>query len=110
MAKTRTTRKFSDDEREVIALAANAVWNAIGYDVLRAIADEKGGDPERAEVSRRDVIEMVLDASRLEEQLRETRGVDKAFVARVTEDIYGERSEIEAFLKKDVFTSSRYGM
>lgn len=107
MAKA-TTKKFTDDERKIIASAAHAVWNEIGYDVLQAVGEENGRGAEAATVSKADVIEMVLDASRLEDQLR--RGDGKALVQRVADDIYGQRSEIEAFLKRDVFTYSRYGM
>ena len=101
--------KFTVEELKVIGDAAKSVWNEIGYDVLRAIGDENGKG-EGATVSRRDVIEMVLDASRLEESLRgRNSGASPELVQRVTADIYGERSEVEAFLKRDVFTYGRYG-
>ena len=83
------------------------MWNEVGYDLLSAVGEESGRG-QRATVSKADVIEVVLDASRLEEQLRRSTG-DKALVERVAADIYGDRSEVERFLKTDVFRYARYG-
>ena len=47
------------------------------------------------------------DAGRLEDELR---GEGAAFLNRVSDDLYGKDSEIEKFLKRDVFTYARYGM
>ena len=122
--------KFNSDERTMIARAAQQVWDEIGYDCLNALADERAGyalDDDRAgrraregvTMSRRDVIEVVLDASRFEDALarvlrverlrREPRPLDPQLHARAVDDIYGKRSEIEAFLKSDVFKHARYG-
>ncbi len=109
MAKT-ATRKFTDDELKTIGTVARRVWNNIAGDIFEAMAYNEETSPDASELSRDNVIELVLDASRLEEELRHTKGVDKALVQRVADDIYGKRSEVEAFLKTDVFTYSRYGM
>lgn len=100
---------FTDDELQTIARAARSVWDEIAYDVLQAVGEENGKG-EGATVSRRDVMEMVLDASRLESALERTKGVEKELVQRVATDIYGSASQIEKFLKKSVFTYTRYGM
>jgi hypothetical protein len=100
--------KFNDAERQVIARAANAVWDEIGGDVLSAVGREsrKG---RSVTLPKAEVIELVLDASRLEQKLRYTPGVDKSLIERVEADVYASPSEIEAFLKKDVFKFARYG-
>ena len=115
--------KFNSDERTMIARAAQQVWDEIGGDCLSALAEERESSGRRARegvtMSRRDVIEVVLDASRFEEALarvlrverlrREPRPLDPQLHARAVDDIYGKRSEIEAFLKSDVFKHARYG-
>ena len=112
--------KFNSDERTMIARAAQQVWDEIGGDCLSALAEERTGRArEGVTMSRRDVIEVVLDASRFEDALarvlrverlrREPRPLDPQLHARAVDDIYGKRSEIEAFLKSDVFKHARYG-
>ena len=103
-------QKFTNDERNIIANAARRVWDDIGYDILDSVAREKRKSINAVSVSRADVIELVLDASRLEEQLRRTKGVDRSLIARVAEDIYHPPSEIESYLKTAVFTYTSYGM
>lgn len=61
---------LSDLDRRHLHQAANDVWNHIGYDVLQAVAEEERRSVNRVSVSRNDVIELVLDAGRLEEELR----------------------------------------
>lgn len=103
----KKTLKFTDAERKVIAYAAQGVWQEIGCDVLQAIGQENGKG-EGATLSKRDVIELVLDASRLEDALGRAKD-GKALVTRVAKDIYGTPSEVEQFLKTDVFRYARYG-
>ena len=107
-ASALKSSSFNDDEWKIIARAAHAVWNEIGGDILTAVGEETGKG-QGVTISRANVIELVLDASRLEGQLRGTKGVAKEFVERVAKYIYSDRSEVKAYLKKEVFTYSRYG-
>jgi hypothetical protein len=100
---------FTPEELKIIGDAAQAVWNEIGYDVLQAIGQEKGGSAESATVKKSDVIEMVLDAGRLEDQLKRTKGVTDDLQERVRKDLYSG-SIIERYLGRSVFTFAIYGM
>ena len=109
-------QKFNNDEQRAIARAAQQVWDEIGGDCLQALAEDKGRTPESVTMSRRDVIALVLDANRFEDALARLLRRDASsaldpqqLLARVREDIYGQRSEIERYLKTDVFKYSRYG-
>ena len=94
--------KFTDDELKTIGAAAQRVWSEIAYDIFQG---EGVGDS----LPKADVIELVLDASRLESQLRYQKA-SKDFVDRVGTDIYGKDSVVERYLTKSVFTHAHYGM
>jgi hypothetical protein len=85
--------RFSDDEREAIGKAAVAVWQAIGGDILSAAAEESELTPLQAlqlvTLSRREVIEVCLDADRLQDQLRTIRNFDgrRGRASVVTDDL-----------------------
>ena len=55
-------RRFTGKELAVLQVAALGVWNEVGGDVLRMVAEEGGDSIPRAEV-----IELVLDAGRMTE-------------------------------------------
>ena len=94
-----------------ILRAAQAVWDYIGYDCLQALADEKKMDINRVLYKRADVIELVLDADRLLDQLRRSRASAEAsrlltYDARITKD---ERAAVDRVLLR-AFPYDRYGM
>lgn len=76
------------------------VWETIAYDILAAVAD--GGDPEKATMTKAEVIEVVLDADYLQmygqvpaDQLKEWKALS-----------YDRQIE----LAKTVFTYRTYGI
>lgn len=67
--KFRGQNLFNDIEIEAIWSACHQVWNEVAYDLLTAIAQEKGKDVNVISVPRSTVIEIVLDAGRPEQIL-----------------------------------------
>lgn len=104
MSATKTVKvTFTAAELETIGRAAYRVWNDIAGDIFSAIAAEG-----RDTLPRDEVIELVLDASRLEEQLREQK-VGRDLLDRVAADLYKTKhSAIEAHLTRNVFTYAHY--
>lgn len=70
MAKKSVAVKFTPDEAHELQSVVHAVWDECAYDVLTAIAEEKGKSVDAVTVSRAVVIEIGLDAGRAEERLR----------------------------------------
>lgn len=101
---------FSDTELGIIAGAARAVWNDIAMDCLQALADdfENKRNINDVLIPRDQVVELVMDASRLEMELKR-RKVGGDFMARVEADIYRSDSVIEAHLTTNVFKHEQYG-
>jgi hypothetical protein len=101
---------FDSKELELIGKAAQHVWQEIGGDCLQAIGEDDGSG-EGATMTRDAVVEVVMDASRLEDMLkRKPYSCDEAFMRRVDNDLYrAETSTIEAYLKTRVFTFKHYG-
>lgn len=66
--------QFSDAERTTILRAAREVWSEIGFDV---ITQGTGREKDAKNVRRAVVLEVVIDANRLEAQIS-----DKALRAR----------------------------
>jgi hypothetical protein len=100
---------FTPEELKVIGSVANRVWSEIAHDCLSSEGDGAG----LGTLKRDEVIELVMDANRLEDALkREVKraGLDETFMKRVEEDIYSKESQIERHLSKDVFKHSRYGL
>lgn len=97
---------FSDEEWAMIGSAAHAVWDYIGYDCLQLMP--------RQTMRRSHVVQVVLDAGRLEEQLQKrTPKPTEDFMKRVDDDLYYKNpkpSQIERYLKSKVFTYATYGM
>jgi hypothetical protein len=63
--------KFTMADKAFIHTCAQSVWDYIGFDVLASTAQMKGTSTESVTVTRADVMEMVIDADRLDNQLRE---------------------------------------
>lgn len=89
---------FTEEELRVIHSAAHAVWNYIGYDILTAVAEDGGSS-----IPRSHVLELVCDASRLDEELGKK---DKALAAR------WEALDYKTHLRllKPAFSYTHYGM
>lgn len=62
--------QFTVADKAFIHTCAQSVWDYIGFDVLASTAEMKGKSTESVTVSRADVMEMVIDADRLDEHLR----------------------------------------
>jgi hypothetical protein len=110
------TIKFSSDELMELRRAIHAVWDDIGWDILKAVADNKGKDVEAITISRAVVIEVCLDADRPEEKLRDQlrRIHADGKPNTVTEDLllrwegtsYKQRQKIA----RSTFGYTRYGL
>jgi len=77
--KTPNYPVFTDDDVKVIQGAAQTVWHTIGYDCLQGMAQfgyKKPRPVESVTMSRRDVLDVVLDAGRLDEELRRQKRPD----------------------------------
>lgn len=111
-AKTPPPVVFSDTELGIIASAARKVWNDIAMDCLQALADDfetgKRRNINDVLIPRDQVIELVMDASRLEMELKHQK-VGGDFMTRVETDIYRTPSLIEQHLTDHVFKHDRYG-
>jgi hypothetical protein len=114
---------FSLDEHDATTVkrAAEHVWNEIAFDMIQGIASMEEKDPESVTISRADVMEVVMDAGRLEEEiLRRRRGVEvSGNLARIVhtwsniryDDSRNESArELIKILVRENFTSSRYGL
>jgi hypothetical protein len=96
-----------------IQSAAQGLWNDMGYDMLQATADEKKKDINAVTIPRSTVIELVLDASRIEDALAPRKGVDCLTPAgrKFLETHYKEPARtLMHLLMKDTFTYAHYGM
>lgn len=62
--RTIQSVRFTDAEKLTIRQAAHAVWNEIAYDILTLVQEEG-----KNSIPRSHVIELVLDANRLEDQI-----------------------------------------
>lgn len=116
--RAQLIRDLKLTERDVreISAAAYAVWNDVAYDLLQAVADEKGKDINAVTVSRAVVMEIVLDADRLADRLRPRSKTSphplspagQAVIANQYE--LGPARAILAIIVKDTFPYRTYGM
>jgi hypothetical protein len=60
--KTKLTIEFTEDEAKLIQSAAYALYQYIGYDIP--------AETKRGTIKRDTLIEVIIDANRLEEELR----------------------------------------
>lgn len=104
-----------------IVHAGYQTWCYIGGDVLQAVADDKGKSVDAVTVSRAEVIELVLDADRIDDALQPRRKVmndilptdplspaGRALI-RVKYDTEDAR-QLMQLLMRDAFPYTRYGM
>lgn len=104
-----TVIKFTDDEKRLLGSLAHAVWEECAYDILQMTAEEEGKSINAVTVSRSVVIEIALDAGRMEERLKSSvaRGLaTEDLLRRVREADY--KTLIAAV--KPAFAYARYGM
>jgi hypothetical protein len=112
MAKTKMTSVvFSPEEVALLASEAYAVWDECAYDVLTAVAEDKGKTIERVTVSRAVAMEIALDAGRLEERLGGRRGIASRSVSSDLLDRW-ERADYEQkkATVRSAFSYTRYGL
>jgi hypothetical protein len=88
---------FTAAEEAMLASLAHAVWNEIGYDVLSALIED---NPRKTTIPRAHVVELVLDADRMEELARrgrldpEGRAERTALVVRLRQRPYTSQKRI----------------
>lgn len=112
MTRAQAAKKFplTPEELRLLDYAAEGVWQAIGCDVLQALGEGKR-NPDSVTVSRSTVIELVMDANRLEDELRRdmTPGLSALFPDIQSGNWGHSIAALSAYLKADVFKFSRYG-
>lgn len=96
---------FTPEEALAMQRAASAVWDECAYDLLTAVAEERGKDVNAVTVPRSTAIEIALDAGRMEQRLR-TSGAPDALMAKIQEADY--KALIKAV--RPAFSYARYGM
>jgi hypothetical protein len=100
---------FSDDEKKLLERTASAVWEYIGYDCLQGIVDVGDAkDINSATMPKGQVIEVVLDAGRYEEELKRSKDplVTDEFLNRWEALSYRQRQN----LVRPAFPYRTYGM
>lgn len=121
--RDRLVREFNltDEDIRELKYAANRVWNDIGFDSLQATADDKGKCIDTVTIDRATVIELVLDAGRIDEHLRPRRKVTNDILPTDPLSPAGRQfignyylqpksRELMQLLMKEAFPYSRYGM
>ena len=107
---------LSETDVRIITMAAHGVWEQVAGDCLNSIAEYKGKDPEAVTMSRAEVIEVVLDACRLEDELKRHKLSPecKHFIDVWHEFRYQHPEnqlarDLIKILMRETFTYSRYG-
>ena len=107
---------FTDDELALVRSVVSSEWDAVAYDVLQAVADDKGKDINAVTVSRAVAIEVALDAGRPEARLDARRQSDTRAgrVSLVTDDLLARWDRADYRQKiaivKPAFSYTRYGL
>jgi len=110
-AKTMAALGLTEEVMTEVRSAANGVWQYIGGDVLDAVAMERGKCVNAVTIPRSHVIELVMDADRIEDKLKTSRVLAKHPEAKVLFDYKNvtARDLLRAEVKA-AFTFARYGM
>jgi hypothetical protein len=95
---------MTDAERRTLFSAAHQVWEYIGGDVLQAVVEDKGKSINAVSIPRDEVIEVVCDADRLADHLRQRKQMTPGIQA-VMHDYPTLVTEL-----KVCFGFARYGM
>lgn len=101
--------KLSEKEKKILFQSANEVWDEIAYDVLQGVAVMENKDIYKVLMRRADVIEIVMDAGRLEEQVRRAgpmEGLSQLF----PKEWNPESNRKLHRLMKEAFPFKSYGM
>lgn len=99
--RTLSRKDFTADEQKVIQAAASATWDYIGGDTLQCVADSEEKDVNDVAIPRSHVIEMVLDANRIDDFIK-----DKALLEKMERTDY----KVLQAIVKPAFPFARYGM
>lgn len=118
MKRTKKTKvAFTDAEKRFVQAAALAVWQYVGGDLLASVAAGQETPVDDVAIPRDEVIEIVADAGRLEEQLKaDARAAAKArrdlaeidFDALVAKVGALDYAEVKRLLRP-AFPYARYG-
>lgn len=108
-AKTKATVMFTGDELHVLQRAASAVWDEVAYDVLQAVAEDKGQNINRVTIPRSHVIEIALDADRMVERVRRMK-LEEKFVTELLDRVSAADYPTLIRAVKPAFTYTRYGL
>lgn len=100
-----TKKDLTPKELSDLHACAQSVWQEICGDVLSAVAEDKGISVNRVTISRNEVVELVIDADRLEEHMRRAKLLTPA-LAQLFKTYDGSL----AALVKAGFAFQRYGM
>jgi len=107
MKTTAPNPTLSPEDLAVLFQTARKVWQDIGFDCLQALADDKGANINHISIPRDEVIELVLDATRLEDEcLRLPNAAQRARLRQWLRDAPSKR--VDATLR-NAFPSPRYG-
>jgi hypothetical protein len=102
---------LTDEDVKTVCANAHAVWEDVGFDVLAAVAEEKGKTAEDVTVSKRDVIEIVLDADRLASHLHHDKRAQTPGITALMADRYNEDGSALLYrMMGDTFQYQRYGL
>lgn len=85
--------------------ALDRTWSAIGYDVIQAVADESGKNPERITIPRDEVIDAVT-ACGYKDGYPSSYGNDDEAV----EWLDAQDDDTKKKVLKDAFSFRRYGL
>lgn len=102
---------FAPEEEQFICRTAYGVWDNIGYDLLQCVAESEEKDINKVTIKRDEVIEVVLDAGRLEEELKRYIKTSNPVMTQDLLDRWKSASyEQKIAVVKSAFTCARYGM
>jgi len=101
-AKLATLFPLTSFDLALLADCAHSVWDNIGFDVLQAMP--------RQEMKRRDVIEVVVDADRLADEVRRHQAATPALRALFPVWWTREAADYRDLLLHDIFTDRVYGL
>lgn len=116
MKKGTTFVRFTEEEKTEIAVAAQQVWNDCAYDLLTAVAEERGKDIYHVMIPRSQVIEIAFDAGRTEQILKEKmiRAHQANRPTVITDDLLARLNKASwrqlVGIGKTVFRDKHYGM
>ena len=100
-----TKKELTEQELKDLHYAANKAWQQLGGDFLQAIAEGKGKNAETITLPRSHVVELVIDAGRLEQDMRDDKTMTPT-LEKLFKSYDGSLTKIVAL----GFLHGRYGM